>query len=59
MTLLFSTIISCSQAIGIIHRIQKVVGLSEVQKTEIIAEIRKVIPSCPVRIVPDGRNTSR
>jgi hypothetical protein len=55
MTLLFSTIISCSQAIGIIHRIQKVVGLSEAQKTEIIAEIRKVIPSCPVKIVPNKK----
>jgi len=45
-----STIITCSQALNIIYRIQRVVGLTEVQKTEIIQEIRKVIPFCPVTV---------
>lgn len=52
MVVLFaSTIISCSDALNLIHRLTKVIGLSEVQRTEIIQEIRKVIPSCPVKIV--------
>jgi hypothetical protein len=52
MVVLFaSTIISCSDALNLIHRLTKVVGLSEVQRTEIVQEIRKVIPSCPVKIV--------
>lgn len=52
MVVLFaSTIISCSDALSLIHRITSVVGLSEVQRTEIIQEIRKVVPSCPVKIV--------
>ena len=51
VVLLASTIISCSDALSIIHRVTKIVGLTEVQKTEIIQEIRKVIPSCPVKVI--------
>jgi hypothetical protein len=50
-----STIITCSQALNIIYRIQRVVGLTEVQKTEIVQEIRKVIPFCPITIKQDGK----
>jgi hypothetical protein len=50
-----STIISCSQALNIIYRIQKVVGLTEVQKTEIVQEIRKVIPFCPIIVKQNGK----
>jgi hypothetical protein len=50
MVVLASTIITCSQAMNIIYRIQRVVGLTEVQKTEIVQEIRKVIPFCPVTV---------
>lgn len=55
MTILLSVTISCSQALGIIQRIQKVVGLSEVQKTEIVSEIRRSIPFCPIKIKQDER----
>lgn len=48
--LFLTTIISCAQAIGIIHKLTSVVGLTEVQKKEIIIEIKKIIPSCPVKI---------
>lgn len=51
VVLLASTIINCSDALTVIQRISRVVGLTELQKTEIIHEIRKVIPSCPVKIV--------
>ena len=51
VVLLASTIISCSDALSIIHRITNIVGLTEIQKTEIIREIRKVIPSCPVKVI--------
>lgn len=46
-----TTIITCSQAIGIVNRLQQVVGLSYHQKMEIIRELTKVIPSCPVKVV--------
>jgi len=48
---LTTTIISCSDALSVIQRISRVVGLTELQKTEIIYEIRKVIPSCPIKVV--------
>jgi hypothetical protein len=48
---LTATIITCSDALNLINRITKVVGLSEVQRTEIVQEIRKVVPSCPVKVV--------
>ena len=50
---LSTTIITCSQAINVIQRLKKVVGLTESQKTEIIQEIRKTISYCPIKIVED------
>lgn len=55
MVVLLTTAISCSQAVGLLQRITKVVGLTEPQKTEIILEIRKTIPFCPVTIRKDGK----
>jgi hypothetical protein len=51
VALVLTTTISCTQALSIIHRLVSVVELTEVQKSEIIQEVRKVIPSCPVKIV--------
>jgi len=48
---LTATIITCSDALSVIQRISRVVGLTEVQRTEIVQEIRKVIPSCPIKVV--------
>lgn len=56
MLVIFSiTIISCSQAIEIFNRLQNVIGLTPIQKTEIKKEIRKVIPSCPILIQNDTK----
>lgn len=51
MVVLFSTtIISCTQAINLINRVSSVMGLTDLQRREIVTEIRKVVPSCPVII---------
>lgn len=51
MVVIFSaTIISCSQALQIIDRLQKIVGLTPIQKKEILIEMKKVIPSCPITV---------
>jgi len=50
---LATTIISCSDARNIIHRLSSVDGLTELQRTEIVQEIRKVIPTCPIKVVKD------
>jgi hypothetical protein len=52
---LTTSIISCSQAMNIIHRLTKVVGLTESQKSEIVTEVRKTIPFCPVIIKKDAK----
>ncbi len=61
MVAILSTIISCSQAFSLINRITSVVGLTPQQRLEVINEIRKVVPSCPVTIqkdVPKQTSTS-
>ena len=51
VSLLLTTTISCTQALNVIHRLVSVVGLTEVQKFEIIQEVRKSVPSCPIKVV--------
>lgn len=53
VVILSTAVISCSQALNIIQRITSVVGLSEAQKSEIVKEIRKTIPYCPIKVVKD------
>jgi hypothetical protein len=53
--LLTTTIISCTDALKIINRIVNVTGLTPLQKTEIIQEVRKTIPFCPVVIKKDTK----
>ena len=55
VALFLTTTISCSDALNIIHRITNVVGLTQLQKTEIVQEIRKSIPFCPVIVKKDGK----
>jgi hypothetical protein len=55
MVLLLTASITCTQAVNLLQRLTKVVGLTELQKTEIIVEIRKTIPSCPVTIKKDAQ----
>lgn len=55
MVVLLVTTISCSQALNLLQRMTKIVGLTEIQKTEIISEVRKTIPFCPVIIKKDGK----
>lgn len=48
-----STIITCSDAVGLINRIASSIKLTQQQKTEVISELRKMIPTCPVTIKKD------
>jgi hypothetical protein len=50
MSIIAVTFITCSQAIGLFNRIQNNTSLTDLQKQEIIHEVRKVIPSCPIII---------
>lgn len=55
VVLIASTVISCSQALSILTRLQKVAGLTLTQKIEIQKEISKTIINCPVQIVEDKK----
>jgi hypothetical protein len=55
VALLLTTTISCADALKIINRIVNVTGLTPLQKTEIIQEVRKTIPFCPVVIKKDTK----
>ena len=50
VALFLTTTISCSDAISIINRLTKVVGLTTLQRIEIVQTVQKSIPSCPVII---------
>lgn len=56
--MLSTTIITCSQAIQLISNLSKVVGLNNQQRIEIIEEIKKVVPSCPVIIKENERRNT-
>jgi hypothetical protein len=51
--LIFSTVITCSQAISIVNRVTSVVGLTNSQKVEIIIQLKTLVPTCPVTIKKD------
>jgi hypothetical protein len=55
VALLLTITISCADALSLINRLSRVVGLTPIQRTEIIQEIRKVIPLCPVIIKKDDK----
>jgi len=51
MSVLFlTTILSCSDIVTIANRLVGVSLLSTQQKTEILLELKKVVPSCPLII---------
>jgi hypothetical protein len=58
-TLFLTTILSCQQVIAIANRLVSINLLTPQQKTEILVELRKTVPSCPLIIKPnDSKRTS-
>jgi hypothetical protein len=53
---LLAKTISCSDALGIINKLSRVVGLTDQQRIEIILVIKQHIPTCPFTVVPDERS---
>ena len=54
-TLFLTTILSCQQVITIANKLVAVKLLSPEQKLEILLELKKVVPSCPLIIKPDAK----
>jgi hypothetical protein len=55
VSLLLTTTISCTDALGVLNRLQKVIGLSQQQKIEILKVVHQTIPTCPVKIENNER----
>jgi hypothetical protein len=53
--LFLTTILSCSDIVLITNRLMNVRLLTSEQKTEILRELKKVVPSCPLIIKPNVR----
>ncbi len=49
------TILTCNQVIGIANRLRRIALLSPQQQSEILYELQKAVPSCPVKILPDKK----
>ncbi len=56
-SLLLTTVLSCNQVISILNRLQNITLLSPQQKVEILAELKRVAPSCPVIIKSNDTKT--
>lgn len=53
IALFLTTTITCSQAHGLLSRIQSQKNVPNHVKTEIVQEIKQIIPNCPVKIRKD------
>jgi len=58
VALLLTTTISCSNALAIVNRITRTVGLTTQQRIEIIQVLKEHIPTCPFTVVPNERPKS-
>jgi hypothetical protein len=54
-TLFLTTILTCSDIVMIANRLINVKLLTPQQKTEILWELKKVVPSCPLIIKSNDR----
>jgi hypothetical protein len=50
MSIFLVTFLNCSQVQGIAQKLQNVAMLTPQQKTEIVEELKKSVPTCPVVI---------
>jgi hypothetical protein len=54
MSIFLVTFLSCRQVLAISNRLQNIASLTPKQKEEIVLELKKVVPTCPVIIKKDG-----
>jgi hypothetical protein len=56
VALVLTTTISCSQALSIVNRVGRVIGLTPQQRIEILQVVKEHIPTCPFTVIPDERS---
>jgi hypothetical protein len=50
MSIFLVTVLNCSQVNAVAQKLQGIALLTSKQKIEIVQELRKVVPSCPIII---------
>lgn len=53
--LFLTTVISCNQFNSVIQRIESYPGFTVFQKIELIKELKRFIPSCPIQVKKNDR----
>ncbi len=56
-SLFLTTILNCNQVMGVLVRLQNIALLTPQQRVEIVTELKRVVPSCPVIIKPNDPKT--
>jgi hypothetical protein len=59
MSIFLATFLSCNQVLAIAYRLQGIAMLSPQQKYEILVELKKVVPTCPVIIHQNEQHRKR
>jgi hypothetical protein len=59
MSILLVTFLSCNQLSAIANRLQNITMLTTQQKNEIMIELIKVVPTCPVIIHQNEQHRKR
>jgi hypothetical protein len=54
MSIFIVTFLSCRQIFSIVNRLQNITSLSSEQKEEIVLELKRIVPTCPVIIRKNG-----
>jgi hypothetical protein len=55
--ILLTTVLNCSQVLAVVNRLQSISMLTPKQKTEILIELHKSVPTCPILIKKDDQKT--
>lgn len=59
MSIFLVTFLSCNQLLAIANRLQNIAMLTTQQKNEIMMELIKVVPTCPVIINQNEQHRKR
>ena len=54
-SIFLTTILSCNQVLSIANRVQQVLNISHQQRYEVLLELKKVVPTCPVVVNPENK----
>ena len=58
-SIFLTTILSCNQVLAIANRVQQALNISHQQRYEVLLELKKVVPTCPVIVTPENEKSPK